>query len=501
MVKIVSPYANTGGNDLGKGIAQLGAALFGDTATPEYKRQRILDLSLGNQGRLDAAAAFDNLRPDGSVDPVALARAAALAGDGGKGWENYRGYAANAFGAGDERATNAFVGAGGAFGSTAQGYREGQATEIQKAQIVADRAAKAEEWKAANTPISVIDPTTGQPYTTSRSIAISQGLTPVLSQADAKGAAAQGVIARGGGDVNAVAALSPEAREFVGAYIAPKNPDVYSSPNGPVVYDSGTNGLVYAQTRQPIPQAETVGRLTVNDPNSLRSTKKQEDDILQGRIAVRTMTEGINNLIADLKKPDADQTIGFVGRAANVLNGFRVQAEAAARAFGGESFGQAAQNPELTQAVSQSVAKYANANPQAVAKLQSLGIDNARIQSQIMDLAYTLAKAYDPGGRMSNQDVERATQIIMGSVMDPNAGIAVLTDVRSRMERNFQIREEETFAAYPQLRERFGGALPQGTPSPNAAPAAPGAAAPRQAPPANFDPYTKFGLQPPAGAR
>ena len=494
MVKIVSPYANTQANDLGKGIAQLGAALFGDTATPEYRRQKIAEVAMANEGRTTASDAILNAGENGMPDPRVFAAAAIRSGDGGKLYDVMRGFAANAYGAADERATNAYIGAGGAYGSTAPGFMISQANDLEAKRIVAQRALDAERYKADNTPINVIDPDTGRAFVTSRSKAMELGLTPQLSISDARGAAAQQAMATGGG-IGAFDKLSPAGQQFTESYVAPKSFDIFSYDGGAARPDA-TGRMVDTQTGAVLPEGTVYAKMQVNDPNALKGTKDVEKQLFEGRINNRTMTEGVNQLIAELQKPNADQTIGLVGRFANTLNGFRAQFEAATRALGGETFGQALENPEIVQSAATSFARYAEANPQAVQKLQSLGIDNARIQSQILDLAYTLAKAYDPGGRMSNQDVERATQIIMGSVMDPKAGIAVLSDLRDRMQRNFEIREEETFRVYPQLRERFGQPIaPRG-----AAPAAP-ATTPPAAPAPQRDPAVlnniknKYGLE------
>ena len=60
-----------------------------------------------------------------------------------------------------------------------------------------------------------------------------------------------------------------------------------------------------------------------------------------------------------------------------------------------------------------------------------LNIARAQFDSLTMDLAYTLARARDPGGRLSDADVANALRII-GAAGDPQALTQVLSDVAKR---------------------------------------------------------------------
>lgn len=57
-----------------------------------------------------------------------------------------------------------------------------------------------------------------------------------------------------------------------------------------------------------------------------------------------------------------------------------------------------------------------------------LNVDYKDYRSRVMDLAYSLAKAADPGGRLSNADIDNALEII-GSSGDPQAQAVVLRRV------------------------------------------------------------------------
>lgn len=93
------------------------------------------------------------------------------------GMERYG--AANTFGAMDPRTTNAFVGAGGAYSSTGQGFRESEAnTNARAANVLAENARQFNEK-----PYEAI--VEGKPVIMTNKTAV--GNAPVLSETDAKG--------------------------------------------------------------------------------------------------------------------------------------------------------------------------------------------------------------------------------------------------------------------------------------------------------------------------
>lgn len=53
-------------------------------------------------------------------------------------------------------------------------------------------------------------------------------------------------------------------------------------------------------------------------------------------------------------------------------------------------------------------------------EVEDLGVDSAISRGLVLNMAYGLAKTLDPGGRLSDQDVEMAIQMLVGSG-DPNA--------------------------------------------------------------------------------
>lgn len=67
--------------------------------------------------------------------------------------------------------------------------------------------------------------------------------------------------------------------------------------------------------------------------------------------------------------------------------------------------------------------------------LLKYNISDVAIQSKALDLAYAFARVRDPGGRLSNQDVNMALEIVMGKG-DPRAQLAVLRNNYVKMKKD-----------------------------------------------------------------
>lgn len=72
-------------------------------------------------------------------------------------------------------------------------------------------------------------------------------------------------------------------------------------------------------------------------------------------------------------------------------------------------------------------------------EFEELGIRNVEMQSLINSLAYTVAKANDPSGRLSDVDVKNAIREIGAASRDAGTFSRVLRNVAARSARNFQI--------------------------------------------------------------
>lgn len=82
------------------------------------------------------------------------------------------------------------------------------------------------------------------------------------------------------------------------------------------------------------------------------------------------------------------------------------------------------------------------AEGQDASTLISRSIKDQIIQAKTLDLAFMFAKARDPSGRLSNQDVNQAIQIVSGSG-DPRARLAVLDSAANSMVRQIKRQSQE----------------------------------------------------------
>jgi len=94
---------------------------------------------------------------------------------------------------------------------------------------------------------------------------------------------------------------------------------------------------------------------------------------------------------------------------------------------------------------------------------KSLNVDRGLLESTVIDTAYTLARARDPGGRISNADFDNAIKLL-GAARDPARAKAVLLDLGRRTARDFQnqARANPDFAEEPvvgQVEESYNALL------------------------------------------
>jgi hypothetical protein len=462
MVKIINPYNANASNGIGASLAQLGQALFGDQVGGDYRRAALFAKEMENQGRSDAANIF---AAGGNPDPAALAAAAARAGDP-KFFDIQRGYAANAFGATDPRTTNAMVGSGMAYNTTAPAFNRTQDVELEKAQINAQKVYDAAVATANNTPVNVIGPS--GPMIMSRADAIRTKAQPVLGLSEAQGSFAQGAInaANMENGPGGIASLKPAEQKFIGALPPTDTQQLGVYSGGSAVFRP--DGWYDSQTNVKLPPGVQVGKLQATSSDGFTGSSAVDEKLLNSRTAVDRATAAIDNLTGMLSQENADQSTGYIGRAANLYTDIRSQLEAGIRLVGGETVDQAFNRPEIQQSLNTNIAGMFR-DQRFNERARQLGIDNARIQSQVMDLTYMIAKAQDPGGRVSNQDIENATKVVMGSILDPQSGIAVLRDLRTRILQNQQIYETNLARIYPQAAKSMAR-QPSATMNPATAP-------------------------------
>jgi hypothetical protein len=505
MPKIINEYGAS--NPLAEALQSFAGSFGGNTAQQELYRQK----AQGSLRENRAYQALQDAERNGGYDPNNADVRAAIVGlpQPKEFFEAQRGIAATRYGAGDQRATNAYMGAGGSYGSTVAGTRESEANRRaiedkrtermfgiekykfdntfeqtvgpdgrviltprtqaagmvsgkqaeldQQRAIEADRIKRgydAELFKVNNTPELVQGP--NGPTIMRRSEAF--GMTPVLNEGQAKGTIVQ----------QDMPTMTGEQRATVGGY-QPKPDDLVNAQlaDGTTVpaYNRA-DGLYHAQTGQKITQPiVSVGKLQAQNAEGLGGSALT-NKLVERRVATGQALNAIDRLDKALAAPNADQAVGWIGKTAGLFNDVRAQNEALSRMIANApTKDQELQtNPTLNKTLDMIVGNSA-LNQTA----QRLGIQSAVLRSQIADLAYSISKANDPGGRMSDQDIHRAAQIIGASLQDPVAARAVLQDLKVRLNENHNVWERETARVRSQ--------------QPQSAPAAAPAAAPTAAPP------------------
>lgn len=225
--------------------------------------------------------------------------------------------------------------------------------------------------------------------------------------------------------------------------------EVYNAttPDGSTIPATvGAGGeIVDLNSGQKIPQVTTMGRLQATTADGLGSSSTIGKEILEGRINTERAVKLIDNLSTELEKPNAGVSVGFLGSVSEVANNIRSQIEAGAKAAGGLSARDEMRgsDPRAVE-IRTTVDRVMNENQQQFAALRQQGIDTAKIRALIEDLAYAQAKANDPSGRVSNQDVERAGRQVGMGLGDPVAMKSVLGDLRERTIQGQEIRERNS---------------------------------------------------------
>lgn len=197
------------------------------------------------------------------------------------------------------------------------------------------------------------------------------------------------------------------------------------------------DGMTDMVTKMPIPADAVVGTIS-DDSGSFGNSElsKAREEVLGRRAGIQAMTEHVMTLDEQLANANADQTVGIVGSAARVFNDLATQAGAVLRAAGVEA-------PEGLRNVQ---------NYQET--FRSLGVQNAQLQSGLLDLAYATAQSREPG-RLTENDINRALQTIGANLQDPLAMRQVLRSAVQRATTDYRATESTLMDAYgdaPNLR-------------------------------------------------
>lgn len=447
MPKIINAFSSEG--DLASTLGGLANSIFGgNVAQQEVYRQTALGKRRENENiplLADAVVAGDT---------AAATRYGIHAGQDPKFTAGYHQFnQVNQYGPGSQQGTTATMSVPGAnYGNTVQGTLADLANKRTMADMTARRQADAIISTADNTPINVMGP--NGPMVASRRAAIQGGMRPVLGLDQERGTTASTVVPT---------LSSADQHRFIGLDKNPSNLWVYQTPDG----QSGTtaDGRSDVSSGAPLPQGTRTMRMEGASTEGLSGNPTLDRQLAESRVASRTAVASIDGLTASLTQPNADQAVGYLGTVARGFNDLRAQVEAGARLFGSPDTKDTVFNtPDAQRAVDQAINGIFS-NTAINQKAAQLGVSSAIIRSQIQDLAYMTAKAQDPGGRVSTDDIRRAAETIGATIMDPKSAVQVLADLKQRIVQGQDIRERTLREMYPRL---------------NAAPAAgaPAAAAP-----------------------
>lgn len=449
-------------NSLGTIMAGLGKAYFGDTLTPALKREQAQKLVDENQVR---KAWVENPNDPAMstigaalsvIDPTKMGRMQALEATRSGGVDSPRA-AEILTGLGEYRATPTYGQREFVNKLDLQALQEGTKLRIDDNKLV--------ETQGPNGPV----------YTRQgQAVGQTPGATSV-DQVRARELSA------------ALPTATPAQRDtFIFGKQDPGELGVATLQGGSTlpVFARG-EGVFNAQTGERVTEpVSSIGRLAATSADAFKPNSSAQNNLMETRVAARTALSAIDNLDQLLAAPNAGAAVGWIGRGASIFNDVRAQTEAATKMVSPGGLAAEMGQPGMAQAVDGAMTRlFSDSNFNA--KAQQLGVQANILRSQIVDLAYTIAKAKDPSGRMSNQDVDRAAEIIGGSLMDPAAGRQVLASVKQQIALGQDIREQE-------YQRMFGG---------GGAPAAPAPAAPAPSGPAPTGPAPTGQQGAPNGAR
>lgn len=448
-------------NSLGNVINKLGQVWFGDTLTPALKKaqaQKVVDenyLRKAYAENPDNPAIGSLAAALSVIDPTKMGRMQALE-------------ATRSGGVDSPRAAQILTGLGEYRNTPVYGDRE----FVNKLAI--QQAQEATKLKLDDNKLVETQGPNGPVYTR-QSAAVGQ--TPGATSVDQ---------VRARELTSALPTATPAQRDsFVWGKQDPGELGVATLPGGSTlpVFARG-EGVFNAQTGQKVTEPITsIGRLAATSADAFKPNGSAQNSLMETRVAARTAMSAIDNLDQLLAAPNSGAAVGWIGRGASIFNDIRAQTEAATKMVSPGGLAAEVGQPGMQQAIDGAMTRlFSDGNFNA--KAQQLGVQANILRSQIVDLAYTIAKAKDPSGRMSNQDVDRAAEIIGGSLMDPASGRQVLASVKQQIAAGQAIREEE----YARL---FGGSGAPAAPTapPSGAPSGPApgqSQQPRQAPDGNF---------------
>jgi hypothetical protein len=171
-----------------------------------------------------------------------------------------------------------------------------------------------------------------------------------------------------------------------------------------------------------IPEGAMVveGSSLVGTPEEMNVSGVEFTRLRDSQVATTAVISSVNDMLQILEANPNINTI--VSSASAFANNIRAEARAIGNATGTRAEVESLINPE----------RYTS-------EFAELGIRNREMQSLVNSLAYTVAKANDPGGRLSDLDVKNAIKEIGAASSDSVAFSRVLRNVAARTARNFEI--------------------------------------------------------------
>lgn len=454
-------YANpySGDTPLGQALKGLSGAIM--SGPSEGKRLAEAEIALQRkQTRENTAALGDVFRKYGTPDfdrGMALAtgiRAGVDANNLG-GYERYG--AANTYGAADQRTTNAFVGAGGAFTGTAQGARESEAAATRRTQMGINE----QRYQFDNKPFTVGTDT--GPVIVRQNEAYGRPAVEDLSKV--KGNAARVAMNSPGG----LAAADETTQQFIGASSktdgAPKN---YVKDG--VNYIT-TDGITDSRTGQPLPQGGYLANAQgpANDVGLSTSVKTD----LQKQNIGNQQFRGLLGFTRNVAKQDPNN-FGATGFVKGVLQDGVVLAGNVSQGLGYNGI-QDAVNDVRRKAAANGV------NPSLLSGAFDPKLPALQTAADLLVFSAAEALAGQSGRGVSDKDVKIIKQV----VGDPREWMTSQEKYLSKMDTLEQILNIRQEVVDQNLRGAPGSSMPpaQAAPGVNAPPAsAPGAPQPQAAP-------------------
>lgn len=131
---------------------------------------------------------------------------------------------------------------------------------------------------------------------------------------------------------------------------------------------------------------------------------------------------------------DPEQFLGIAGKATSVIIN-----TVTAAAGGSKTFRNTATVDEDGNVVETLTEKLVP-NSEAMAYLSDIGVDNAKIRANVIELAFSVARMQEPGGRLSDNDFKVALTRIGGDYSDPRALSATLQQLMQGNQEEYTFR-------------------------------------------------------------